>query len=81
MLLWGNLTNAYISYQSLLPKSIFISLIIRYVSLKNIQKISLNPTSSPRLEPSAIYGFVALVSVISLQKQRILFFVPFFYLS
>jgi hypothetical protein len=41
--------------------------------------LSLNPTSSPGLEPSTIFAFVSLIVVITSPKQTILFFSPFFY--
>jgi hypothetical protein len=48
---------------------------IRIVEYKKI--ISLNPISSPSVEPRAVFGFVTLVPVISSPKQTVLFFAPF----
>jgi hypothetical protein len=41
------------------------------------EKLSPNPTSSPRHEPRTVFGIVTLVHVISSPKQIILFFAPF----
>jgi hypothetical protein len=38
-----------------------MGLIIRYVLLNIIDKISLNPTASPRLQPRTVFGFLAII--------------------
>jgi hypothetical protein len=66
-----------------IAQKLTIDLIVQYVLLNIIEKLSsllsLNPTSSPILEPRTVFGFVTLVPVISSQKQTFLFFVQFFY--
>jgi hypothetical protein len=83
VLLRENSTNAYISYQFSLPKAYHRpdhSIHIVEYYRDELLLLSIN-MSSPRLEPTAVFGFVTLVPVISSPKPTILFFAPFLYLA
>lgn len=69
VLVRGNATNAYTSYQSSSPESSSQAWTFDTRLWIPQKKLSLNPTYSPWLEPGTDFRFVAFPTVISVPKQ------------
>jgi hypothetical protein len=84
VLLCENSRQVEIFYQFFIARKLNMDLIILYVSLNIINKLllsplSLSPKSSSIPELRADFRFVTIVRLISLPKQKLWFFAPFFF--